>query len=72
MATSALEMQQNASRDRWTFEYTEQRLRNIMRHIHDDCLATATEYGERGNYVLGANIVAFQRLAEAMLALGII
>ncbi len=72
VATSALEMQQNASRDRWSFEYTEQRLRSIMRHIHDDCLATATEYGQRGNYVLGANIVAFQRLAEAMLALGII
>jgi len=72
VATSALEMQQNASRDRWSFEYTEQRLRSIMRHIHDDCAATATEYGQRGNYVLGANIVAFQRLAEAMLALGII
>jgi glutamate dehydrogenase (NADP+) len=72
VATSALEMQQNASRDRWTFEHTEQRLRAIMRRIHDDCLATATEYGQRGNYVLGANIVAFQRLAEAMLALGVI
>ena len=72
VATSALEMQQNASRDRWSFEYTEQRLRNIMSHIHDDCLATATEYGQRGNYVVGANIVAFQRVAEAMLALGII
>jgi glutamate dehydrogenase (NADP+) len=72
VATSALEMQQNASRDRWSFEYTEQRLRSIMSRIHDDCLATATEYGQRCNYVLGANIVAFQRLAEAMLALGII
>lgn len=72
VATSALEMQQNASRDRWSFEYTEQRLRSIMSRIHDDCLTTATEYGQRGNYVLGANIVAFQRLADAMLALGII
>jgi glutamate dehydrogenase (NADP+) len=72
VATSALEMQQNASRDRWSFEHTEQRLRSIMRHIHDDCWATAAEYGQRGNYVLGANIVAFQRLAEAILALGVI
>ena len=72
VATSALEMQQNASRDRWTFEYTEQRLRSIMSHIHADCHATAEEYGQRGNYVVGANIVAFQRVAEAMLALGVI
>ena len=72
VATSALEMQQNASRDRWTFEYSEQRLRSIMSHIHADCCATAEEYGQGGNYVVGANIVAFQRVAEAMLALGVI
>ena len=44
VATSALEMQQNASRDFWSFEYTEQRLQTIMQRIHDTCLATAEEY----------------------------
>ncbi len=72
VATSALEMQQNASRDRWSFEYTEQRLRSIMDSIHDHCYYTAEEYGAKGNYVLGANIVGFQRVAEAMLAFGVI
>ena len=48
VATSALEMQQNASRDRWTFEQTEARLAAIMRNIHDSCYATAEEFGERG------------------------
>lgn len=72
VATSALEMQQNASRDCWTFEHTEQRLREIMRGIHDDCHATAAEYGSPGNYVIGANIAGFRRVAEAMLAFGVI
>ncbi len=72
VATSALEMQQNASRDSWTFEYTEQRLAAIMQSIHDRCLATADEYGEPGNYVLGANIAGFTQVADAMLALGLI
>jgi len=72
VATSALEMQQNASRDRWTFEYTEQRLAGIMQDIHDRCLATAEEYGKPGNYVAGANITGFTQVADAMLALGLI
>jgi glutamate dehydrogenase (NADP+) len=72
VATSALEMQQNASRDSWTFEYTEQRLASIMRSIHDVCLATADEFGAPGNYVVGANIAGFQKVARAMLALGLI
>lgn len=72
VATSALEMQQNASRDSWTFEQTEERLATIMRNIHDTCLATADEYGAPGNYVLGANIAGFVRVAEAMLMLGVI
>src|SRR3546814_11022152 len=49
VATSALEMQQNASRDSWTFEQTEQRLAEIMRNIHDACAQTAEEYGAPGN-----------------------
>ncbi|MBW3657610.1 MAG: NADP-specific glutamate dehydrogenase [Actinobacteria bacterium] len=72
VATSALEMQQNASRDRWSFEATEQRLGEIMRHIHDLCYATADEYGAPGNYVRGANIAGFQRVADAMVALGLV
>lgn len=72
VATSALEMQQNASRDAWSFEYTDQRLRDIMVDIHRDCYETAKEYGLGNNYVAGANIVGFQRVAEAMLAFGII
>jgi len=72
VATSALEMQQNASRDAWTFEYTEQRLREIMQNIHRDCYATAEEFGCPGNYVVGANILGFLRVAEAMVAFGLI
>jgi len=72
VATSALEMQQNASRDAWTFEFTEQRLREIMRKIHDDCYAVSAEYGKPGNYVIGANIAGFERVARAMLAFGLI
>ncbi|WP_067140966.1 NADP-specific glutamate dehydrogenase [Microtetraspora malaysiensis] len=72
VATSALEMQQNASRDSWTFEFSERRLREIMRDIHDRCLSTADEYGLAGNYVAGANIDGFKRVADAMLALGLI
>ncbi|MBW7836043.1 MAG: NADP-specific glutamate dehydrogenase [Sphingomonadales bacterium] len=72
VATSALEMQQNASRDSWTFEQTEERLAMIMRSIHDICAETAEEYGATGDYVLGANIAGFVRVAEAMRALGLI
>lgn len=72
VATSALEMQQNASRDSWTFEHTEQRLADIMRGIHDRCLETADEYGSPGDYVAGANIAGFTQVADAMLALGVI
>jgi glutamate dehydrogenase (NADP+) len=72
VATSALEMQQNASRDSWSFEYTEERLSEIMKGIHDRCAETADEYGAPGNYALGANIAGFTRVADAMLALGVI
>ncbi|GII01831.1 NADP-specific glutamate dehydrogenase [Planobispora takensis] len=72
VATSALEMQQNASRDSWSFEFSERRLQEIMRDIHARCLATADEYGMPGDYVAGANIDGFRRVADAMLALGLI
>lgn len=72
VATSALEMQQNASRDTWTFEYTEQRLADIMVGIHQRCYETAEEFGTPGNYVNGANISGFLKVARAMVALGLI
>jgi len=72
VATSALEMQQNASRDAWSFEYTEERLEQIMRSIHRRCLETADEYGHPGDYVRGANITGFLKVADAMIAQGVI
>ena len=72
VATSALEMQQNASRDSWSFEHTEERLAEIMEGIHARCAETAEEYGAPGNYVLGANIAGFRRVADAILALGVV
>ncbi|MCE5272364.1 NADP-specific glutamate dehydrogenase [bacterium] len=72
VATSALEMQQNACRDAWTFEYTEKRLENIMIGIHRNCYETAEEFGTPGNYVNGANIAAFIKVAQAMVAMGLV
>jgi glutamate dehydrogenase (NADP+) len=72
VATSALEMQQNASRDSWTFEYTEKRLANIMKNIHQNCYETAEEFGAPRNYVVGANIAGFIKVAKAMVAHGLI
>ena len=72
VATSGLEMQQNAMRDSWSFEYTEERLTGIMRNIHDMCAATAEEYGAPGDYVVGANITGFIKVANAMQAFGLV
>ncbi|MBK0332830.1 NADP-specific glutamate dehydrogenase [Brachybacterium halotolerans subsp. kimchii] len=72
VATSALEMQQNASRDAWSFDYTEGRLTDIMVGIHRTCLETAEEYGRPGDYVVGANVAGFRKVADAMIAFGVI
>ena len=72
VATSALEMQQNAQRDSWTFDYTEDRLTQIMQNIHRRCLETAEEDGHPGDYVMGANIAGFRKVADAMLAFGVV
>ena len=72
VATSALEMQQNASRDSWSSEYTQKRLQEIMIEIHRACYETASEFGCQGNYVMGANITGFIRVARAMTAMGVI
>ncbi|MFJ5842469.1 NADP-specific glutamate dehydrogenase [Streptomyces shenzhenensis] len=73
VATSALEMRQNASRDQWTFAETEDRLATVMRQIHAQSRAAAETYGGApDDYVLGANITGFLRVAEAMTAHGIV
>ena len=73
VATSALEMQQNAARDSWSFEQTESRLAEVMRDIHSQCRTTAEAYGGNpDDYVLGANAAGFLRVAEAMAAQGVI
>lgn len=72
VATSALEMQQNASRDSWDFETTADRLEQIMTSIHDRCIETAERYGHPGDYVVGANLTGYLKLADAMVSLGVI
>ena len=72
VATSALEMQQNASRDSWTFEHSESRLSEIMTDIHSRCFQTAEKYGAPNNYVMGANIAGFEMVATAMMDLGLV
>ena len=72
VVTSSLEMQQNASRASWTFEHTDKRLHQIMSSIHDTCVTTADQYGCPGDYVTGANIAGFTRVADAMLAFGVV
>ncbi|WP_283100200.1 MULTISPECIES: NADP-specific glutamate dehydrogenase [Nocardioides] len=72
VATSALEMQQNASRDSWSHEYTEARLAEIMAGIHRRCAEAADDYGRPGDYVMGANVAGFIQVADAMLAMGVV
>jgi glutamate dehydrogenase (NADP+) len=72
VATSGLEMEQNASLSRWDFDYTEQRLKKIMQNIFQNCRQTAEEFGSPQNYVMGANIAGFKKVADAMLDLGVI
>ena len=72
VATSALEMQQNASRDSWSHDYTEARLAEIMAGIHQRCAEAADDYGRPGDYVFGANVAGFVQVADAMLAMGVV
>lgn len=71
VATSALEMTQNSMRYNWTFEEVDKRLQRIMVNIYRKCTEAAERYGAPDNYVLGANIAGFEKIAEAMLAQGI-
>jgi len=72
VATSALEMQQNASWQSWSYDETEKRLEEIMCENHSACVRTAEEYGVPGDYIVGANVARFERVAKAMLAMGVI
>ncbi|MCR2801384.1 NADP-specific glutamate dehydrogenase [Microbacterium sp. zg-Y818] len=72
VATSALEMSQNASRQRWSFADSERKLQAIMKGVHDSAFAAAERYGHPGDYVVGANSAGFERVAHAMLAQGVI
>src|SRR5438445_806058 len=72
VATSGLEMAQNSMRVRWTREEVDARLFNIMKTIHEVCARTAEKYGTPGNYVNGANIAGFVKVADAMLDQGLV
>ena len=72
VATSGLEMSQNSLRLSWTFEEVDARLKNIMEEIFKTCSETAKEYGMEGNYMAGANIAGFIKVADSMLAQGIV
>ena len=71
VATSGLEMSQNAERMYWTAKTVDDKLREIMAAIHDNAFEAAAKYGHRGNYVMGANIAGFVKVADAMVAQGI-
>src|ERR1700726_3061300 len=72
VATSGLEMAQNSMRIRWTREEVDARLFNIMKTIHEVCYRTAEKYGTPGNYVNGANIAGFVKVADAMMDQGLV
>jgi len=72
VATSGLEMTQNSMRLSWTAEEVDKRLREIMVNIHKTCVVTAKEFGFEGNYVVGGNIAGFKKVADAMIAQGLV
>ncbi len=72
VATSALEMSQNSERLSWTFDEVDKKLHNIMINIHNNAIDAAARYGHEGNYIMGANIAGFEKVANAMMAQGIV
>ena len=72
VATSALEMSQNSMRYSWTFEEVDEKLKNIMKNIYHNSKNAAAEYGCEGNILVGTNIAGFMKVAEAMMAQGIV
>ena len=71
VATSQLEMQQNAGMQSWTSETVDGKLKDIMGNIYKNAAETAKEFGQPGNLVLGANIAGFRKVADAMIAQGV-
>ena len=71
VATSGLEMSQNSERLSWTREEVDQKLKGIMKSIHDNAWEAAAKYGKKGNYLVGANIAGFVKVADAMVAQGV-
>lgn len=72
VATSGLEMSQNSMRMSWAREEVDARLHRIMKLIHENAYAASEEYGDAGNYVLGANIAGFVKVADAMIDQGLV
>ena len=72
VATSGLEMSQNSERLSWTSEKVDAKLKGIMKSIHDNAYEAAAKYGKKGNYVVGANIAGFTKVADAMVAQGVV
>ncbi|MEI6093081.1 MAG: NADP-specific glutamate dehydrogenase [bacterium] len=72
VACSGLEMTQNSIRMSWTKEEVDSKLKQIMKSIHDDCLAASKEYGRKNDYVFGANVAGFKKVADAMLEQGLV
>ena len=72
VATSALEMSQNSERISWTFEKVDAKLKEIMVNIYHNIDNAAKKYGLDGDYVAGANIAGFEKVADAMMAQGIV
>lgn len=72
VATSALEMSQNSERLSWTFEEVDAKLKDIMVNIYHNIDNAAKKYGMEGNYVAGANIAGFEKVATAMIAQGVV
>ncbi len=72
VAVSGLEMSQNSLRLSWTREEVDQRLKGIMQSIHTACVETAAEYGQPGNYIAGANIAGFVKVADSMIDQGLV
>jgi glutamate dehydrogenase (NADP+) len=72
VATSGLEMAQNAGFTSWTRDTVDSRLLEIMANIHRSCVDAAEEFDEPGNYVVGANVAGFRKVADAMLAQGVV
>jgi glutamate dehydrogenase (NADP+) len=71
VACSCFEMAQNASFMNWTEQEVDMRLHQVMKYIHDQCYETSCDFNKKGNYVFGANVAGFRRIADAMLDQGL-